>query len=104
MVNPIDLPVIFSQTPQIQKLQNAGQAFPEVQQSLIGDLVIQKQEKEKNKVPQTEKSDTKVKIKEDKQNKNSQQNFMAGGRKQKKEKKDLESKTSGSGQLINIEI
>ena len=104
MVNPIDLPVIFAQTPQVQKLQNAGQAFPEAQQSFIGDMVIQKQEKEKNKVPQTEKSDTKAKIKEDKQNKNNQQNFMTGDRKQKKEKKALESRTSGSGQLINIEI
>ena len=107
MVNPIDLPVIFSQTPQIQKLQNAGQAFPEAQQSFIGDLVIQKQEKEKDKVPQTEKSDTEIQIKKDKQNKNKQPKNMVRDRKQKKEKqgqKDIEVISPGSGHLINIEI
>ena len=107
MVNPIDLPVIFAQTPQVQKLQNAGQAFPEAQQSFIGDLVIQKQEKEKDKVPQTEKSDTGIQIKKDKQNKNKQQQNKLRDRKQKKEKKDqkdIEAISSGSGHLINIEI
>ena len=88
MVNPIDLPVIFAQTPQVQKLQNAGQAFPEAQQSFIGDMVIQKQEREKEKVPQTEKSDTGIQIKKDKQNKNKQQQNKLRDRKQKKEKKD----------------
>ena len=107
MVNPIDLPVLFSQTPQIQKLQNAGQAFPEAQQSFIGDLVIQKQEKEKDKVPKTEKSDTEIQIKKDKQNRNRQQNYMTRDRKQKKgkqEQKNIESKASSPGHLINIEI
>lgn len=57
MTNPLDMPIIVSQLPNLQQLANAAQAATETQQVLFGHLVAENQRKVEHNVQEVEKKD-----------------------------------------------
>lgn len=53
----MNLPVVLSQAPLVQHMQFAAQNSPVANQAFLSQLVLRKQEQEREKVPRTEKSE-----------------------------------------------
>ncbi|MES9995515.1 hypothetical protein [Desulfovibrio aminophilus] len=55
--SPLDLPILISQLPYVQKVVHAEQAKPEAHQSLFAPLLHRKMREEKETVQQVEQSE-----------------------------------------------
>jgi hypothetical protein len=55
MVEPLTLPVLISQIPHVQKLQDAVQTHPEVAQTQTAIAVAEEQKRLRDQIPETEK-------------------------------------------------
>ena len=100
MVSPIELPIVLSQLPNIQKIQNAEQSGPEMAQAALAQEVIKKQELGNKQVPKVIKHemDTETQFKE---NEGGKQEFYKQSGK-KKIKKD-ENRQPNYG-LVDIQV
>ncbi|MDQ7032844.1 MAG: hypothetical protein Q9M37_09065 [Desulfonauticus sp.] len=103
MVGPIDFPVLFSQIPQLQKLQHGGQSYPESAQNVLAEVVVQKQKEENKQILKPEKTEAQSKISPDK-DKNRDASFHS---KQKKKKSSKENKfvhDEDTKHLIDLQV
>lgn len=57
MTHPISLPVLISQMPHVQKIHNHALTHPEVLQTHLSQLALQKHIQEQHEVPKVEKTD-----------------------------------------------
>lgn len=55
MVNPLALPVLISQIPHVQKLQDAVQTHPEIAQTQAAIVAAEEQKRVRDQVPEAEK-------------------------------------------------
>jgi hypothetical protein len=62
MVNPIQLPVLLSQLPQLQKVQPALQSQSESFQALAAKEVAEEQKKTQNQVPKSEQTEGSLQV------------------------------------------
>ena len=54
---PLDLPILISQLPFVQKIAHAEKAKPEIQKLLFGPLIAEHLRKNKDKVQEVEKKE-----------------------------------------------
>ena len=76
MVAPLDISVLVSQLPHLQKMQNAEQFHPEAMQTQLSRKALEKQIRERGLVPRAERGEASQKVSRDG---NTRQGF-AGGR------------------------
>lgn len=55
--NPLDMPILISQLPNLQQMAHAGHAAAEAQQVLFGHLVAENQRQSDHKVQEVEKKE-----------------------------------------------
>ena len=55
--NPLDMPILVSQLPNLQQMAHAGQAAAESQQVLFGHMVAENQRQNEHKVQEVEKKE-----------------------------------------------
>ncbi|WP_456324422.1 hypothetical protein [Desulfonauticus submarinus] len=103
MVTPIDLPVLFSQIPQLQKLQHSSQAYPEGAQNVLADVVIQKQKEDNKRILKPEKTEKQEKISPDKE-KDAHANYYMSKKHKEKEKNQQEIIEDEKKHIIDIKI
>lgn len=65
MVSPLDISVLVSQLPHLQKLQNTEQFHPEAMQTQLSRKALEKQIRERGLVPRTERGEAALKVKPD---------------------------------------
>ncbi|MFP4071048.1 MAG: hypothetical protein ACLFTB_03265 [Desulfovibrionales bacterium] len=104
MVKPIELPVLLSQLPQIQKLQHAIQSRPEYAQTLAAQQTLEKQKESHHQVPKTEETEAKLSISPD----GRQEQEQHFSRKKKRDKNDpgteSDEDTDTAGHIIDINV
>ncbi len=100
MVSPIEMPIVLSQLPNVQKIQNAEQSGPEMAQAALAQEVIKRQELENKQVPKVIKHemDTETQFQEGKGG--GQEFYEQSGK--KKTKKD-ENRQQSNG-LVDIQV
>lgn len=93
MTHPYSLPVLISQIPYVQQIHNHALAHPELLQSHLSQLALQKHIQEQNEVPKVDKTDENVAVSPD------------GGQKQQareQEKKDKQESKSEQDQIFEL--
>jgi hypothetical protein len=65
MVSPLQLPVLLTQLPQLQKVQHAIQSHPDAYQAQAAKEVAEEQKKSQNQVPKTETTDGALRVRPD---------------------------------------
>lgn len=99
MVSPIELPIILSQLPNVQKVQNAGQSGPEMAQAALARDVVERQEKENTQVVKVSKNEL-APEQQDKEKTNDHDFHQSKSRKKKKE----EELQAEKNRLLDIHI
>jgi len=103
---PLDLPILISQLPYVQKIAHAEKAKPEIQKLLFGPLIAEHLKKNEEKVQQVEKKEKTNPVHRDGQQKEQQQ--AASERKEKDEDDDPDTGSSNaspwSGNIVNVKI
>ena len=103
MANPVDLSVLISQLPRVQKMQEDAQRLPQVLQDQLAREVIEKQRREQHEVQKVEKSETPASVTKDKQG--SEQNPEEQGSSGGQQEEESEQESSGdAGKLINLQV
>lgn len=104
---PLDLPILISQLPYVQKIAHAEKAKPEIQQLLFGPLIREQVKRQEGLVQQVEKKTQTDPIDRDGRN-NEQQ---ATSERKKKDTDEEDSPESGSsnaspwaGNIVNVKI
>lgn len=100
MVSPIEMPIVLSQLPNIQKIQNAEQSGPEMAQAALTQEVIKRQERENKQVPKVIKHETDTE-KQFKENESGRQEFYEQSSKKKIKKKENRQQSDG---LVDIQV
>lgn len=105
---PLDLPVLISQLPFVQKIAHAEKAKPEVQQLLFGPAIQEQIRKQEGKVAQVEKKSEVDPVDRDGRQEKKRQEMSE---KKKQESEDEESPDTGasstspwSGNIVNVKI
>jgi len=104
---PLDLPILISQLPFVQKIAHAEKAKPEIQKLLFGPLITEQIRKNEGKVQQVEKKEKTDPVDRDGQKKEQQQ---AASERKKKENEDDSPETGSSnaspwsGNIVNVKI
>jgi hypothetical protein len=104
MANPFDLSVLISQMPRVQKLQGDLQSFPGSMQNQMAREVIEKQKREQQEVPKTEKGEGAFQVQPD------QERRQSRDRKEKDRDDSGDSLEKGDddrkdqGRLIDVEV
>ncbi len=104
---PLDLPVLISQLPFVQKIAHAETAKPEIRQQLYNPMVQERVEKREGTVQQVAKKSDTSPI--DRDGGNHEQQQAAGERKHKEdEEENPESGASNAspwaGNIVNVKI
>jgi len=102
MVTPLDLPVLFSEIPHVQKWQHSAQSGPAGGQTVLAEVVVQKQKEENKRILKPEKASEQEKIRPDKEKKDQAQYFSS--KQSKRQKKTKEENTFPSPHLIDLEV
>ena len=104
---PLDLPILISQLPYVQKIAHAEKAKPEIQQQLFGPLIKEHVRQQEGTVQQVETKTRTDPIERD--GKNNQQ--QASPERNKREQDDEESPDTGAsnaspwaGNIVNVKI
>ena len=102
MVNPIQLPLLLTQLPQLQKIQNALQSHPDSYQDQVAKEVAEEQKKAK--VPKAEEAEGMLRVGPDE--KREREGFQNKKRRKKKEQEEERetSETAASGQIIDLKV
>nr|WP_321257441.1 hypothetical protein [uncultured Pseudodesulfovibrio sp.] len=105
---PLDLPILISQLPYVQKIAHAEKAKPEIQQLLFGPLIREQVKRQEGLVQQVEKKAQTDPIDRDGRNNEQQQ---AASERKKKNTDEEDSPESGSsnaspwaGNIVNVKI
>ena len=105
---PLDLPILISQLPYVQKIAHAEKAKPEIQQQLFGPMIQEQLRKREGVVQQVQKKDEADPV--DRDGRNDQRQEATSERK-KKEVDEEESPDTGSsnpspwaGNIVNVKI
>lgn len=106
---PLDLPILFSQLPHVQKLANAELAKPELQKQLFGPMIAENLRKQgREQVQNIEKKDKTDAIDRDGSNKQEQEFQNPDKGKNKEAAEEQQTTTSNAspwaGNIINVKI
>ena len=104
---PLDLPILISQLPFVQKIAHAEKAKPEIQKLLFGPLIIEQLKKNEGKVQEVEKKEKTNPV--DRDGKQNEQQQATSDRKEKKKDEDSpETSPSNaspwSGNIVNVKM
>ncbi len=103
---PLDLPILISQLPYVQKIAHAEKAKPEIQRELFGPMIREQLQKQEGKVQQVHKKTETEAV--DRDGKNNQQQEASSERKRKEEPEDDNPETGSSntspwaGNIVNV--
>ncbi len=103
MVSPLDISVLVSQLPHLQKLQNAEQFHPEAMQTQLSRKALEKQIRERGLVPRAERGEAAQKVTRDGGSKHG----FAGGRQQEEEGSEEEAHDKSEtepGHIIDLSV
>jgi hypothetical protein len=104
VVNPIQLPVLLTQLPQVQKVQHAQQSHPEAYQAQAAREVVEEQKRSQNQVPKAEESDKSLKVGPE----SNRDQGGSGGRKRREGKgaatEQESADESPSGRIIDLKV
>ncbi len=103
------VPILISQTPTLQKFQVASQNQPHVQQTFLGALAVEKHKKEAQQVTKTEKSDSNLFIKKEKQEHKKHREAPHSSQAESEEQETAEYEDDpniepGLGNILNTEV
>lgn len=105
---PLDLPVLISQLPFVQKIAHAEKAKPEVNQQLFGPLIQEQLRRREGMVQQVNKKEPTDPVDRDGHNNEPQE---ASSQRQEKERREEDSPDTGassgspwSGNIVNVKI
>jgi hypothetical protein len=102
---PLDLPILISQLPYVQKIAHAEKAKPEIRKLLFGPLITEHLRKNEEKVQHIEKKEKAIPVDRDGHQKEQQ---ASSERKEKKEDDDPDTGSSNtspwSGNIVNVKI
>lgn len=100
MVNALDLTTLITQIPHAQKLHNAQQIHPEMQQVVAQQMVLKKQQEEKKQIAKSESTTSEAQVNKD-GHQGAQQDVPHDARRAEPESED-----SGpdQGHLIDIQV
>jgi hypothetical protein len=105
---PLDLPILISQLPFVQKIAHAEKATPEIQKMLFGPLITEHLRKNEGKVQEVSKKEETAPVDRDGQQ---NQQHQAASDKKRKEKDEEDSPETGasnaspwSGNIVNVKI
>ena len=98
MTHPYSLPVLISQIPYVQQIHNYAAAHPELLQSHLSQLALQKHIQEQKEVPKVDKTDTNIGVSPD-----TGQKQQAKGQEQK-EKQEPKSEQDQIFELLDQHI
>jgi hypothetical protein len=105
MVNPIQLPVLLTQLPQLQKVQTALQSQPEAFQALAAKEVVEEQKKAQHQVPKSEKTEGSIQVGPDSKG---DQGGSPGKKRQQRESEDEEQQEpmeeKAPGRIIDLKV
>jgi hypothetical protein len=104
VVSPLQLPILLTQLPQLQKVQHAQQSHPEAFQAQAAREVVEEQKRSQNQVPKAEESDKSLRVGPD----SNRDTGGSGGRKHRKEKEAGKQQENAnepsSGRIIDIKV
>ncbi|MFP4391778.1 MAG: hypothetical protein ACOC3Y_03365 [Desulfohalobiaceae bacterium] len=104
MANPVDLSVIISQLPRVQKMQEDAQRLPQLLQDQLSREVIEKQKRVQHEVQQVEKTELSYAVSKDKQHSGQQERQRQGSQQEKEQGKTEEQHQDDAGKLINLRV
>ncbi|MFO8032438.1 MAG: hypothetical protein R6U22_07830 [Desulfohalobiaceae bacterium] len=103
MANPVDVSVLVSQLPRVQKMQEDAQRLQQILQDQLSREVIEKQKRELHEVQRTEKGEGSRAVDREKQGSDQQGERKQGSRRQKQEQEPEDPGQEG-GRLIDLEV
>jgi len=105
---PLDLPILISQLPFVQKIAHAEKAKPEVNQLLFGPLIQEQLRRREGMVQQVNKKEATDPVDRDGRNNDQQE---ASSKRREKEHQEEDSPDTGassgspwSGNIVNVKI
>lgn len=105
---PLDLPVLISQLPYVQKIAHAEKAKPEIRQELFGPMIQEQLRKREGTVQQVEKKTRTDAIDRDGHNDQKQQAASERKHKGTEEEEGPDTGTSNAspwaGNIVNVKI
>ena len=105
---PLDLPILISQLPFVQKIAHAEKAKPEINRQLFGPVIQEQLRKREGMVQQVQKKTETEAV--DRDGHNDQQQEMLSERKHKEAEEDEGPEAGGSsgspwsGNIVNVKI
>ncbi|MFW6324403.1 MAG: hypothetical protein ACOC0U_04995 [Desulfovibrionales bacterium] len=104
MASPINLSVLLSQLPLLQKVQSVQQNHPESFQGQVAQEILLKQKEKSTQVPRPEKADSSPKVGPDGKNPDGGQH--SGGRKDDRSDQENQEDLGGNdpGRIIDLKI
>ncbi|MFP4213694.1 MAG: hypothetical protein ACLFRL_06245 [Desulfohalobiaceae bacterium] len=104
MANPVDVSVLVSQLPRVQKMQEDAQRLPQLLQDQLSREVIEKQKRELHEVQRTEKSEASAAVDREKQGSEQQGRGKQGRKKEQGQEQELQDSEREEGRLIDLKI
>ena len=105
---PLDLPILISQLPFVQKIAHAEKAGPEIKKALFGPLITEHIRKNKDKVQIVGKKEQTTPVERD--GKKNEQHHAASERNEKMKDEEESPETGSStaspwsGNIVNVKI
>ncbi|MFO7818291.1 MAG: hypothetical protein ACQES5_01200 [Thermodesulfobacteriota bacterium] len=101
------LPILISQTPNLQRFQVAIQDAPGTQQHLMGALAVERHKRAKQQIPKTDKTETNLSVREEDHEQRKHKNMTRQSQQKKNsgDQDDIEKNIDPNvGNILNLEI